>query len=66
MSNPFKKIIKRANETQKRFESDNKEANVATTACSSCGAPRPKRTNLTTCSYCGFKFMTIDAEIKRE
>lgn len=64
--NPFKKIIKKSNDTQKRWDTDNLEASVKTRTCDGCGAPRPKQTNLTTCAFCGFKFMTIDVEIKND
>ena len=63
MSNPFKKIIKTANETQKEWERL-ETSKVASRKCEGCGAARPKDTNLTTCDYCGFKFMTINEEIK--
>lgn len=63
-NNPFKKIIKKSNETQKKWATDNQKAEVNTRTCEGCGAPRPKTTNLTTCAYCGFKFMTVDATIK--
>ena len=66
MPNPFKKIVKKSNETQKRWATDDQEAAVNTRSCENCGAPRPKATNLTTCAYCGFKFMTVDAEIKNK
>lgn len=65
-NNPFKKIIDKSNDTQKKWEAANKDGAVVTKACTSCGAPRPKKTDLTTCAFCGFKFMTIDIEIKNE
>ena len=65
MSNPFKKTIKNANESQKKWER-NESSKASTRLCEGCGAARPKETNLTTCDYCGFKFMTIDNEIKTD
>ncbi len=65
MANPFKKIAKNANESQKDWgRKETSETN--TRKCEGCGAARPKDTNLTTCDYCGFKFMTIDNEIKTD
>lgn len=63
MSNPFKKTIKNANETQKKWKR-NETSETKSRKCEGCGAARPKDTNLTICDYCGFKFMTIDVEIK--
>ncbi len=67
MSNPFKKIIKNtesSNPIYKKGRRDNSE--VKTNTCPNCKAPRPVETNLTTCDYCGFKFMDIDNEIKAD
>lgn len=66
MKNPFKKIIKNSNETKKKWGDENKESSTKTRKCEGCGAARPKDTNLTTCDYCGFKFMTIDNTIKTD
>jgi Zn finger protein HypA/HybF involved in hydrogenase expression len=63
MTNPFKNIAKTANETQKAYEKRETSESESRT-CQNCGAARPKDTNLTTCGYCGFKFMDIDADIK--
>ncbi|HHC78347.1 MAG TPA: hypothetical protein ENK46_00585 [Flavobacteriia bacterium] len=65
MSNPFKKIVNNANETQKKWER-NETSGTDTRKCENCGAARPKDTNLTTCDYCGFEFMSIDNEIKTD
>lgn len=65
MSNPFKKITDNANKTQKKWER-NETSEAKTRKCDGCGAARPKDTNLTTCDYCGFKFMTINTEIKTD
>jgi len=64
MSNPFKKIAQNAKDTQKKYGSENQESGTSSRKCEGCGAVRPSDTNLTTCDYCGFKFMTIDSEIK--
>lgn len=66
MSNPFKKIINNSNTTKKIWSEEKIESKTDTKKCNSCGAARPKETNLTTCDYCGFKFMTIDAKIKTD
>ena len=66
MSNPFKKIIKNSNETKKKWSEEKKESSTNTRKCEGCGAARPKDTNLTTCDYCGFKFMTIETIIKTD
>ena len=66
MSNPFKKTVKNANETKKKWGEARENSKTFTRKCEGCGAARPKDTNLTTCDYCGFKFMTIENEIKTE
>lgn len=66
MSNPFKKIVKNSNETKKDWGNEQKESSTSSRKCESCGAARPKETNLTTCDYCGFKFMTINEKIKTD
>ncbi|WP_298781849.1 hypothetical protein [uncultured Polaribacter sp.] len=65
MSNPFKKITNNANDSQKKW-SRNETSETESRKCEGCGAARPKDTNLTTCDYCGFKFMTIDEIIKTD
>lgn len=66
MANPFKKITDNANKTQKVYGEKRNTSETKTRKCEGCGAARPKDTNLTTCDYCGFKFMTIDNEIKTD
>lgn len=66
MANPFKKIVNNANKTQKVYGNERKNSETKTRKCEGCGAARPKDTNLTTCDYCGFKFMTIDHKIKTD
>ncbi len=65
MANPFKKIVDNANETKKEYER-NETSEAKTRKCEGCGAARPKETNLTTCDYCGFRFMDIDSKIKTD
>ena len=65
MSNPFKKTIQNANNSQKKWDR-NETSETNSRKCEGCGAARPKDTNLTTCDYCGFKFMTINTEIKTD
>lgn len=65
MSNPFKKIVKNANESQKDWGT-NSTSETSSRKCENCGAARPKDTNLTTCDYCDFMFMDIDNEIKTD
>ncbi|HHH49633.1 MAG TPA: hypothetical protein ENK52_01495 [Saprospiraceae bacterium] len=64
MANPFKKTIKNANESKKIYGDERKNAETKTRKCEGCGAARPVDTNLTTCDYCGFRFMDFDGEIK--
>ena len=64
MANPFKKITTNANNTQKKYGTENETSKTNTRKCKGCGAARPADTNLTTCDYCGFKFMDIDGEIR--
>jgi len=66
MANPFKKIAKNAKNTKSKSisEAEKKEAKIESRTCEQCGAPRPKNTNLTTCAYCGYEFMIIDAAIQ--
>jgi len=68
MSNPFKKIAKNAesNKSEKQWKGAKNSSNVESRTCEQCGAPRVKNTNLTTCDYCGFKFMDIDSTIKSD
>ena len=66
MSNPFKKITDNANKTKKIWGTECDASSTDSRKCENCGAARPKDTNLTTCDYCGFKFMTIKNEIKTD
>lgn len=64
MANPFKKTTKNANESKKIYGSERENSETKSKKCKGCGAARPSDTNLTTCDYCGYKFMDIDGEIK--
>ncbi|MDP5229634.1 MAG: hypothetical protein NWQ38_04520 [Cellulophaga sp.] len=66
MSNPFKKIADNAKNT-KNVQQHLGAKSITTSYvvdCETCGAPRPKNTNLTTCSYCKSVFMNTNTTIK--
>ena len=63
MSNPFKKITDNSEKTKKKWDFIKETSNVNSKLCNSCGAPRPKKTNLTTCAYCDSQFMNIQEQI---
>lgn len=66
MSNPFKKIADNAKNTKssQQFFVEKKVSTSYVLICEVCGAPRPKKTNLTKCDYCKSSFMDIDANIR--
>lgn len=64
MSNPFKKTINNANKSKKVYSNKRETSEIKTRKCEGCSAARPAETNLTTCDYCGFKFMDIEEEVK--
>ncbi|MGG6232361.1 hypothetical protein [Tenacibaculum sp. SDUM215027] len=65
MSTPFKKIIKNTKENEAWYKDKEKNtSDIKSRVCKNCKAPRPVDTNLTTCDYCGFKFMDINVRIK--
>ena len=64
MINPFKKTVNNANKTKKVYGDEHETSKTETRKCKNCGAVRPADSNLTTCDYCGYKFMNIDEEIK--
>ena len=64
MANPFKKTTNNANKTKKIYGTERETSETKTRKCEGCGAARPADTNLTTCDYCGFKFMDIEGEIR--
>ena len=68
MANPFKKIIENAEQSKSKISSKGikREQAVYTKTCSSCGAPRPLKTNLVSCSYCNHPFMDVTADIKSD
>lgn len=59
MSNPFKKITTNAENSKGQMyaESIRTETSVVSKRCESCGAPRPKNSNLVKCDYCKTPFM---------
>ncbi|WP_299099100.1 hypothetical protein [uncultured Winogradskyella sp.] len=68
MSNPFKKITSNAAQSKNSMyntEAHN-ETTVSTRDCDTCGAPRPKKSDLTICSYCKTSFMDIGTVIKSD
>lgn len=68
MSNPFKKIADNAKNTknvQQHIGVKTVTSSYAM-ACETCGAPRPKNTNLSICDYCRSPFMQINYTIKSD
>jgi len=61
--NPFSKYTKIAKETHKKWDEHRENSHSNSRTCENCGAARPKDTNLSTCGYCGFKFMDTDIQI---
>lgn len=59
MSNPFKKITSNAENSKSEIYDKEKrsETSVSSRKCNSCGAPRPKNSNLEKCDYCRLPFM---------
>ena len=64
MGNPFKKIINNANKSKKIYGNENETSETKSKKCPHCGAARPADTNLTTCDYCGHKFMDLEKEVR--
>lgn len=59
MSNPFKKITNDAETSKGKMynHKERTETSVFSNCCESCGAPRPKNSNLVKCDYCKTPFM---------
>lgn len=59
MANPFQKITKKSEETKSELykKGISKKTKTSTRSCDSCGAPRPKKSNLVRCDYCKTVFM---------
>jgi len=59
MTNPFKKITSNAETSKSKSyaQAEQTETRVTTKTCGTCGAPRPKKTNLVKCDYCQQPFM---------
>ncbi|RKR13513.1 coiled coil protein [Maribacter vaceletii] len=59
MGNPFKKITNNAETSKSALHDRGKSTStsVSTIQCNSCGAPRPKNSNLAKCDYCRLPFM---------
>jgi len=68
MSNPFKKISNNALGSKNTMYNSKvrDEASVKTRDCDTCGAPRPKNSNLVVCSYCKTTFMDIGINVKSD
>lgn len=68
MLNPFKKITANSENTKSSLYSSEAKSVVASyaLACTSCGAPRPKNSNLATCDYCKSPFMLNNTIIKSD
>lgn len=68
MLNPFKKITANSENTKSSLYSSGAKSVVAfyTLACTSCGAPRPKNSNLATCDYCKSPFMLTNTVINTD
>jgi hypothetical protein len=68
MSNPFKKITKKSEDTKSELYQKGITTKTSTTTrcCDSCGAPRPKKSNLTRCDYCKQTFMENVGDFKAD
>ncbi|WCM41257.1 hypothetical protein MG290_09835 [Flavobacterium sp. CBA20B-1] len=66
MKNLFSKIANTAKDSKKEYGTEKKESKTDTKRCETCGAARPKDTNLVICDYCGTPFMNIDVNIKAD
>lgn len=68
MTNPFKKITTNAETTKgkSQYQQQRFDTVVDTKTCFSCGAPRPKNTNLVQCDYCRTRFMDDVGEFKSD
>lgn len=64
MANPFKKITNNANKSKKIYGTERETSETKTLKCPDCGAARPVDADITTCDYCGYKFMDIDNEVR--
>lgn len=64
MSNPFRKLANKVNETQKQYEK-RKESESKARECENCGAARPEAVQLSVCEYCGFRFMDVDIRLDK-
>jgi len=68
MSNPFKKITKNSVASRNAINEKGqvKTTKVASVCCETCGAPRPKDTNLVVCDYCRQPFMAAVKNFKAD
>lgn len=68
MSNPFKKITANSQNSKTSLYSSGEKiaATSYTLACATCGAPRPKKSNLATCDYCKSPFMNTNTVINAD
>lgn len=61
MKNPFDKIKKKTDETALKWETK-ENSSIETKTCKTCGAPRPKNTNIVICDFCGNNFMNMNTQ----
>lgn len=66
IQNPFKKISDNAKATAKKYDNECSDSSVSARTCPKCGAPRPINTNIASCSYCKYNFMSINVNIGRK
>ena len=61
----FSRLARNAAASTRPHPEQRDAAEARARACATCGAPRPERTDLRTCDYCGTAFMTAPAEVVR-
>lgn len=58
MPNPFSRLSRNASASTRPHPEQRTTSEARARTCATCGAPRPTRTDLRACDYCGTAFMT--------
>ena len=62
MPNPFSRLSRNATASTRAHPEQRDASQARARTCATCGAPRPARTDLRTCDYCGTVFMTAPTQ----
>ncbi|MDR0480764.1 MAG: hypothetical protein LBG66_02640 [Gallionellaceae bacterium] len=61
--NPFQQLAENSQNSAHQDDRVVEDSTVAARKCPRCGAPRPARTDISHCAYCGERYMVVPVHV---